>query len=856
MDSPGNSLNSSATDPFSSPDSSVDRSLLQKSLFRPKLREGQTIRSESGKFKGYSLRAYEPEAAGGMLDLNLGIPETMEYDCPIANREVVNLAGVGPGGWFEDADYKELISLIDQYSHLPREVTARREERIALLDRMEKVADTYLAKRSTDKTKREFVQSWIKDKIPQERRLLFGIPHAHGKIFMPEDELQAHENFAHGNSASIAKVFYKREAPDKPTFKAVFKASTSSQEVTSEAARNFGIKGNSETAKLSQRSVFFYEFDQLMGMNLTPPTFYAIHNGQPGSCQEFVEGVHVTSREHVRESYNEMEADLVPGVVRGEYLDQGRGFRLLNHSEYAETQLAKLPDHELIKLFREKEIYLTREQVVDLPPLDLRHPKTQKALANAQLLDHLAGSVDRNLSNIFFVKKIDEFGQVYYEIALIDNDLCAAPGSVHDNEEAHSFTNPFRRNMAGRVPKFIDRETARAIRKLSFEEVFELLGVHQLANLEELASQRERMSNAIIAINRALRSDDKKAEVVYRNVVTEKFQVESSDKDGAPTYETASDVIEVKEVIEVVDHWDDHTYQRSMEDTDTYLYRANDCRVSELSTMMDSAPAKAAEIWKAQFHLMGGCHMAQSLGKEPVVRIGKLQAFLKQHQVVECRTPADFKRVVDFANTIVSTPKQLLSSTEQKECADQIIGLMLGKTATAEEIGKTLKFNPHLSAHTIMEMYPQAIASAQLHAAEEWKPARAFKTKFKFMNVEGDHPPIEQRRALAECLNGAHPDTGSYNLLRFWSLLNTCTVPAYMEKNKKLDIVACREFAHAMSFITPSVLKQIQSAPSRDRKTIIKQVCFTPVEDLNPANVNAVINLLYHHFGSIEPKNR
>ena len=62
MDSSGDSLNSSGAGSLGpSPHSSLDGSLPLKSLYQPNLDKAQTIRPETGKYKGYTLRAYEPE---------------------------------------------------------------------------------------------------------------------------------------------------------------------------------------------------------------------------------------------------------------------------------------------------------------------------------------------------------------------------------------------------------------------------------------------------------------------------------------------------------------------------------------------------------------------------------------------------------------------------------------------------------------------------------------------------------------------------------------------------------------------------------------------------------------------------
>ena len=258
MDSPGSSLNGSANSSLnssldiSSREDSPEQSQVLKSLYHPHLQQGASARPEGGRYKGYTIRAYDPQRAGPMPDLSLGVPnpDRLAGGCPIANRETVSQLGIEPRMWpFGDSKYRQIVELIDQYSMCPRKVTESRAERIAMLNELETLADEYLARESADERKKEFVQQQIKDQIPKERRLLFGIPHPHGKIYQPDDEAAAVENFAQGNSASIAKVTYKTGDEDNPQLTTVFKASTVDQEVTSEAARQYGIGGNSETAR-------------------------------------------------------------------------------------------------------------------------------------------------------------------------------------------------------------------------------------------------------------------------------------------------------------------------------------------------------------------------------------------------------------------------------------------------------------------------------------------------------------------------------------------------------------------------------------------------------------------------------
>lgn len=862
-----------------SPDDHLRRADMTLSLRLPKGDEVESIRPDESKFKGYSVRAYQPEKAGSLKSAVKPLKnEKLEFRSPIPNRNAVKWEGIMPGYLFDGA-YKEVLNLAFRYNELHRNNTTLREEKIALLSRMETAANNYLAKHplpaapSAQEAKRNNMVSVIRNSITKERRLLFGITEPFGKIYLPEDELDARENFARGNSASIAKVTYKpANAGDEP-FIAVFKASTPGQTIKAEAAKAFGVSGNpdnncnpennrnSESARLSHRSVYFYELDLLMGMGLTPPTYYAIHNGQPGSCQQFVEGQHASKRGNVDDAYNADIAEIVPGIVRGDYLDQGRSFRLLNNSPDLKARLARMSDDDLIALYHDRDLVLTREQVIDIPPLNLRHPKTQKALADAQLLDHLAGSVDRNLSNIFFVPKTDEdeYGDedIWCGIQLIDNDLCAAGGSVKDNEETHSLTSPFRINMAGRLPNFIDSSTAEKLQNMNFEEVYELLLLHQLIFAAELSSQRERLGDCVNAINRALRAIPAKTKVTYKSLVKEAKRDKVTGRVIPGEFEAR--IKESVDEITLIDEWDDDTYQKMLENRDTYLFKANDFRISELGAMIDSNPEKAAEIWVKQFSLMGARPMAEAYGKDRRT-IPKLRAFLNHYRKrVVLESHADIKRACDFVHTLVKDPKQNLTPDEQQEKSDLLLPMMLGDKATGKDIGRALNFcqsSQLLRASTVMALLPQATKMAADIPAEQWEPPEDFKTEFEFMIKDKDVPPVPDKIALFQCVEGAHPQRESIDMLRFCSLLTTSTVPAYIKINKKLDTVTCNEYSHAMKYITPEALKNIRGAAARNRKALIRQTCF-PLEDgLNQKNIEAVTLLLNHHFGVIEYLNR
>ena len=184
-------------------------SSMMMSLYIPN-DDTESIRPEDAKFKGYSSRAYDPGAAGKLADVQVGSIEDPPIPCRITDRRVRPEDGVEPKLTPDDRNYNQVLKLASEYRRLSRTVTKDREEKILALAKLETAADNYLANTQDDE-KKDFILDSIKNKINEERRLIFGIENPYGKIYFPEDETASKENFAHGNSASIALITYQGE---------------------------------------------------------------------------------------------------------------------------------------------------------------------------------------------------------------------------------------------------------------------------------------------------------------------------------------------------------------------------------------------------------------------------------------------------------------------------------------------------------------------------------------------------------------------------------------------------------------------------------------------------------------------
>ena len=218
---------------------------------------------------------------------------------------------------------------------------------------------------------------------------------------------------------------------------------------------------------------------------------------------------------------------------------------------------------------------------------------------------------------------------------------------------------------------------------------------------------------------------------------------------------------------------------------------------------------------------------------------------------VVLKNPSGIKQACDFVHTLVKHPKQKMESDEQQEKSDLLLPMILGDKASGQDIGKTLNYclkSKLLSTSTVMALLPQATKMAENSPAAQWKPSETFMNEFQFM----DFSPVADRIAMSQCVDGANSQHESIAMLRFCSLLTTCTVPKYRKITQKRDIVNCDEYRHAMKFITPTALKELLKCPASACRNTIENICFQNKEGLKQENIEAVIELLKYHFTVVE----
>ena len=770
-----------------------------------------------GSYKGYHVRAYEPDKADSL------VPKPYEEDsliiaCPLYDRGIFLNAGAIPDLCPAPPELDRLLNLLDSYHRLNRKPNQDREQKVHLLQKLRGQLEHYLTNHEFDRTENQQREMLVEmqKQIREEFWALFGMTKQQfGKIYLPEHEVpeETVENFASGNSASIARVTYQ------DGLVAVFKASSAEQKITAEAAKEFGIDADdSESARLPHRSVMFCELDAVLGIHLTPPTWYAIHNDMPGSCQCFVQGCHISKREFLDQPYREDDVYIVAQVVNGEMKDQGYGFKLADNAHVEPASLAHMSDTDLQQLYMEKKLILTREQLTDIAPIDLSRPETQKAMADAELLDHIGGSIDRNQSNIIFVEETDPVRPDvrYFLPRLIDNDLSFAPEHVHDNQKISGGTLPFLANMAGSLPGQIDAETADKFLAVSFEQVRELISLHQVCSSTEMVSQRERFSNlknAIIAAKKGKLSP-----------------------------------------VKIIHEWNESTFAAAQQNPESYIAKTHQCRMNDLIQLIDADASRAAQCWAEQFHLLGAKPLAMAMRRE---RLQKIEYALHEYsRKVVIKDPADVMRACTFISTLLENHHSNLEPVEKSHYAARFLDLMLGHDVFNKHIGKALAIcadKKMLSIPVMETLLKKAVKNARASGdCEGWTPSTNFSKKMAFLGPECPVPELPVKVAFSDCYEEVKTKMATVNFLRFWGLLQVYTIPL-QRKQKGYNLSESPELSHAMHFFTPDFLKEAKKQPVKKLPEFFRKNCFTPAATgLSEEGITQVIETLVFHFDIAE----
>ncbi|WP_153301448.1 hypothetical protein [Endozoicomonas arenosclerae] len=337
-------------------------------------------------------------------------------------------------------------------------------------------------------------------------------------------------------------------------------------------------------AKLANRAVLFCELDSLMGINLTPPTWYSEHKGENGYCQEFVQEARelVTEKpvplpEHQQVNYR----DQVPDIVNGEA--KPKGYEI--SPEHQPENIQALSEQELLQLHDQGHLKVTQPKTVDILPLNSSAPELQKCMANSQLLDFITGSVDRNPGNFLYVKQLREDGSEVWVPRMIDNDLSFFGRLVSSNPIEMSIRDVNSQHASIGFPTQIDLETARHIVEVDSKELILLAQVHQL-HITEIAALVDRFQ----ALKESLQAllDGRDIPFEHRKYL--------------------------KGPIRLIDQWDLRSYSEAAGDTNSYIRRhIIDRRLNELCNLRDTNPVLMVKTLHELLRTLGPKTLAHRL---------------------------------------------------------------------------------------------------------------------------------------------------------------------------------------------------------------------------------------------------
>lgn len=792
-----------------------------------------SIRNPEDPKEGYTLRVHNPESAPPLDSLAKEFFSLRETDyapkhgCQLPDRtyllHVKELIEPEPRfgflrpNWFARAAstseklFSEIVSQLEAHHQFSRLVTTQREEKIASLDKLMTLADQYqkslpIQPGPLEHKRLVYLNGEFAGAIAQETWLLFGLPEPGvGKIYLQSDVKESTDDFASGQMATVSKVVYK------DGFKAVFKPSTT-EPIEAAAAQKFEIKGSSETAKLPHCSVFFSELAALFNMRkIVPATHYAIYRGKPGSAQAFVNGVSISARKHIPEESEDFDPQDVVEIVQGISARVRNGFYLKDEACMTKEECRSFSEHYITTLYYIGMIGITRESVVDVYSVDLRLPLLQKQLANAQLLDYVGGSVDRNVSNILFEACPDD-QPGYCSVALIDNDLSSASGHISTNPAIQNPLPAYQVNMAGKLPQRIDLETAQRLVNLDFAEVFELMKTHQLNSPEQIIAMHDRVQTMVEAIQLAT--------------------VSGGHSDS----------------LQIIEEWNDATFEQAMADVESYVYKINEARMSELTELVLGDPQKGGATWGKQFPYMSSARQAWWLvGIHPDI-MSKAYAEFSRH--VALATPNDLQRLLDYTDTVAkgrsADPARRIWLS--RHYFGQMLGLqplspqVYALLSEAGEMSKIATLNSIIETLTIHYSKPESI-----------NPAAPFDPQFEaaFAFLSDARPSIRRACEAIYLTVKANPvETG---LLRFWEMFNRKTLPAFGQK-KKASVMTDEkqeEMNRLMTHVTANDIQRMRGTIHQRRQTIEKILHKNKAARETTKSTQLIDKLLYH-FTTIE----
>ena len=734
--------------PQPSPESSLLCSLPREEREKElsKIAQAQTqfkvARRKKGSFKGYSVWVNDGRTHKKVSEQSreaVGYEKDYLPACTLSGREAVisvckprNLLKAAIGwftNYFQSEDLKQYLSLIDEYRKLRSQPGVPINTLQSMRAKLQSCCGRLINEYDDDETIRNFFSNEYRLLVENEPWHNVGlIDGGKGEFYLPENEVAEKRvvGFAKGASSTLDKVVY-RVGEEGEEVAVLFRPGSSKELVLSQAADRYGLEEalnadrpegekvdirsiTAEEALLANRAVAFCELDSVLGIGLTPPTWYGFHEGKHGSCQELVKDAKsLVSKGWVpanERQVNQIKEDLL-GTYDGSY--EGICLRFKEDQNLTEEEKALLPREKRVLLgqkYNAGHIEIMTQAVTDIACIDSGKPEFQKQMANAQLLDFVAGSVDRNRGNIVYTEDGPK---------LVDNDLCLFCKLISTGPDPlRTISTPIAFSASVSIPARIDRKTAEHLASVDCKEVLFLANLHRLG-----VADRAALLDRFLAMQFVCRR-------LIAGLPLEPDQI--TEPEAFQEYRTRVAPFQKGEV-RLVDRWNMATWKEAHEDPHSYIRRhILDGRKGAIEEFIQANSKQFVASIPGLIKNLGPKQLGEVLGEmheyyANLVLEQYSKTFSADSEMDRCQAVI---LAVHLSRTKLN--KGVKGGDQDKQAYDCLM-LILGEPETAEKIASALYYadRQNLLSSGLFELLMNQLLKLSNKEPLEGKPSWSFK---------------------------------------------------------------------------------------------------------------------------------
>lgn len=626
--------------------------------------ERNKLRSEHGALTADlgDLRKQASKADGRVLDavremrsrLDVFRPRITVFQDRVRQRRAPLASATGGSVRFKDSlqFLDELIAYIQldltrwqsAYDGLPA-VPREDRERLAELDEDRELAELGAVADATD------VATWnSRSEAAAKRRAVREADYTRrvgmdmtSSRYTPGQEISVEANFAEGMQASVKKVTYRQGGT------AIVKEVRNDEPVKFLAAATVGIPDANHN--LLGRAVGTSRLARLLGTSIVPDTEPGLHDGKPQQVQQFVPGHSSVKEKNL--SYAEAQALLATGQDAAEQVDRQTetlAWRFASGEDLDPSKVggnaAELERLKALgaaaggdeanpalvaavrKAVQDGKIWTVVRTIAEARGLDVTSPTVQQSLANAQLMDLIAGQVDRNPGNFIYT---EENGSS--SAKLIDNDMSFGRLVTDISEAGLGELAKSCPMVVAKLPRLVDAGMAERILAVTDEELRRSLDGTGLTD-EEVAATVSRMSG----------------------LKQHLLKLKRGEIPGG----------------RLVDTWDEQTAQEQLSEPDNYLQRQSDDLVAQIyaaplrfKLLVDDLKEHGASLCQSLAKARGPKRDAifTGLDKEKLVQLLELDHKTggKMRQAFLARAPALLSAMLDSVFAGAAAPLKALN---------------------------------------------------------------------------------------------------------------------------------------------------------------------------------------------------